>query len=128
MVTILWVIKGVLTFIFLLAGLSKLFQTKEKVIATAGKWAEDFTDVQVKFIGLAEAILAILLVVPKLLGHGYYLTSLAAFGIVVVMAGAAYTHLRRNEYPLLIINIVFLLLALFVALLTCPLMQHWDYI
>ena len=128
MTTILWVFKGVLTFVFLLAGLSKLFQTREKVIASAGKWAEDFTDSQVRIIGLIEIILAILLVVPKLLGHGYFLTSIAAFCIVVVMAGAAYTHIRRSEFFLVVVNLVFLLMALFIALLTCPLMQHWDYI
>lgn len=127
MVTVIWVFKGVLTFVFLLAGFSKLLQNKEKVIATAGKWAEEFTETQIKFIGLAEVVLALLLVVPKLLGHGYYITSLAATGIVIIMGGAAYTHLKRSEYPLLIINIVFLLMALLVALLTCPLMQHWDF-
>ncbi|MFN8259735.1 MAG: DoxX family protein [Chitinophagales bacterium] len=128
MITALWVMKGILTFVFLLAGFSKMFQTKEKVIATAGKWAEDFTETQIRLIGFAEAVLAVLLVVPKLLGHGYFLTSAAAFGLVIIMAGAAYTHFRRNEFPLLIINIVFLLMALFIAFLTCPLMQHWDYV
>jgi uncharacterized membrane protein YphA (DoxX/SURF4 family) len=128
MITVLWVFKGILTFVFLLAGFSKLFQTRDKVIASAGKWAEEFSDTQVKLIGLAEVILAIMLVVPKLLGHGYFSTSAAAFGLVLIMAGAAYTHFRRNEFPLLIINIVFLLMALFIAFLTCPLMQHWDYI
>lgn len=128
MIKTLWILKGILTLVFLLTGFGKLFQTREKVIATAGKWAEEFTDNQVKLIGAIEVILALLLVVPKLLGHGYYLTSASAFGLVIVMAGAAYTHYRRDEYFKLIVNIVFLLIALFIALLTNPIMQHWDYI
>ena len=128
MITVLWIFKGVLAFVFILAGLSKLFQTREKVIASAGKWAEDFSDNQVKLIGFAEVVLGILLVVPKLMGHGYFLTSIAAFGLVLVMAVAAYTHIRRNEYFFVVVNLVFLLMALFVAFLTCPFMQHWDYI
>lgn len=128
MITLLWVIKGILAFIFLVAGVSKVIQTRERVIASAGKWAEDFTDIQVKVIGIFEVILAVLLVVPKLMGHGYFLTSIAAFGLAFVMIGAAYTHFRRKEYTFLAINIVFMLMAFFVAFLTCPYMQHWDYI
>ncbi|HNM32438.1 MAG TPA: DoxX family protein, partial [Chitinophagales bacterium] len=67
------------------------------------------------------------LVVPKLFGHGYYLSPLAALGISVVMIGAAYTHYKRAEYALLILNIVLMLLALFVAILTLPFMQHWNF-
>lgn len=125
--TTLWIIRGILVFIFLLSGASKLFQSKEKVIATAGKWAEGYTQEQLKALGLGEMVLALLLVVPKLFGHGYYLSPLAALGISVVMIGAAYTHYKRAEYALLILNIVLMLLALFVAILTLPFMQHWNF-
>ncbi|MFN8268009.1 MAG: DoxX family protein [Chitinophagales bacterium] len=125
--TTLWIIRWILVFIFLLSGASKLFQSKEKVIATAGKWAEGYTQEQLKALGLGEMVLALLLVVPKLFGHGYYLSPLAALGISVVMIGAAYTHYKRAEYALLILNIVLMLLALFVAILTLPFMQHWNF-
>ena len=127
MVTTLWIIRGILVFIFLLSGASKLFQPKEKVIATAGKWAEDYTQEQIKALGLGEIVLALLLIIPKLFGHGYYLSPLAALGIAIVMIGAAYTHYKRKEYPLLIVNIMLMLLALFIAMLTHPIMQHWDF-
>lgn len=125
--TTLWIIRWILVFIFLLSVASKLFQSKEKVIATAGKWAEGYTQEQLKALGLGEMVLALLLVVPKLFGHGYYLSPLAALGISVVMIGAAYTHYKRAEYALLILNIVLMLLALFVAILTLPFMQHWNF-
>ena len=125
--TTLWIIRWILVFIFLLSGASKLFQSKEKVIATAGKWAEGYTQEQLKALGLGEMVLALLLVVPKLFWHGYYLSPLAALGISVVMIGAAYTHYKRAEYALLILNIVLMLLALFVAILTLPFMQHWNF-
>lgn len=128
MITILWILKGLLAFVFLMAGAAKLIQTREKVIASAGKWAEDFTDNQVKLIGAIEVILAVLLVVPKLLGHGYFLTCIAAFGMAAVMSGAAFTHLRRKEFPFVGLTVVFMIMALVVAYFTCPYMQYWEYL
>ncbi len=128
MITVLWILKGILTFVFLASGLMKVLQNREKVITSSGKWAEGFSDLEVKIIGIIEVVLALCLVVPKLLGHGYYLTSISAFGIAIVMGGAMYTHYKRAEHMFIIINLLFLLIALFIALLTCPLTQHWDYI
>ena len=39
----------------------------------------------------------------------------AAVGLVLVMVGAATTHLRRKETQLVALNVVLLALALFVA-------------
>jgi hypothetical protein len=43
------------------------------------------------------------------------LTPLAAVGLALVMAGAMATHLRRAEYWIMVGNLVYLGLALFVA-------------
>ena len=43
------------------------------------------------------------------------LTPLAALGLVVIMLGAAYTHARRKEYPMIAGNLLLLLVAAFVA-------------
>jgi hypothetical protein len=43
------------------------------------------------------------------------LTPLAASGLVVLMVGAAVTHARRGETPMIAVNVVLGLLAAFVA-------------
>jgi hypothetical protein len=58
---------------------------------------------------------AIGVVLPRLLGIAPVLTPLAAFGLVGLMIGAIVLHLRRDEPQLIVINIVLMLLALFVA-------------
>jgi len=111
----LWIVEGLLGLIFVITGSFKLFQTKEKVIASGGTWAGDFKPGVIKTIAGIELISGVLVIVPTLLGHGHYLTSIGAASIVIIMTGAIYTHIKRKEFQHAIINCVFLLMALFVA-------------
>ena len=111
----LWIVQGLLALIFVITGSFKFFQTKEKVIASGGTWAEDFKPGIIKIIAGMELISGLAVIVPKLLGHGRYLTFMGAAIIAVIMAGAIYTHIRRKEFQHAIINTVFLLMAIFVA-------------
>src|SRR4051794_38726665 len=104
--TVSWILQGVLCFVFFMAGAMKLAQTRKKVIASGGKWAEDFTGPTIKLIGAGEVLIAVGLVVPKLLGleMGATLVSFAALGAMVIMGGAFFTHLRRKETPFLAVT------------------------
>jgi uncharacterized membrane protein YphA (DoxX/SURF4 family) len=111
---VLWVIAGVLAVAFLAAGATKLTQPKEK-LATSMGWVEDFSPGAVKLIGALEVLAAIGLVLPAVLDVVPVLVPLAAIGLVVLMAGAALTHSRRKEVPLIVVNLVLLALAAVVA-------------
>jgi VIT1/CCC1 family predicted Fe2+/Mn2+ transporter len=78
-------------------------------------WVEDFSQPAVRLIGAAEVLGAIGVVLPALTGVLPWLTPLAALGLVLLMVGAALTHLRRKEYGNVAINAVLLVLAAFVA-------------
>jgi hypothetical protein len=96
--TALWGLQGLLGFAFLAAGMFKLLQPKEKLTANPKLgWANDFSAVQVKLIGLAETLGAVGLIVPRLTGILPVLTPIAAAGLVVIMIGAMATHVRRKE-------------------------------
>jgi uncharacterized membrane protein YphA (DoxX/SURF4 family) len=111
---VLWVLAGVLAAAFLVAGLTKLSQPKEK-LASSMAWVEDFSPGTVKAIGGLEVLAAIGLVVPAALDVAPVLVPLAAIGLVVLMAGAAVTHGRRREPPLIAVNLVLLGVAVVVA-------------
>src|ERR1700722_896516 len=111
----LWIVESLLGLIFVITGSFKFFQTKEKVIASGGTWAGDFKPGTIKIIAAAELISGLSVIVPRLLGHGRYLTFVGAACIALIMTGAIYTHIRRQEFKHAIINSVFLLMALFVA-------------
>jgi len=107
----LWIIASVLAVLFLLFGLLKIARPKEKLVASGIAWAEDFGPGVVKTLGALEVLAAIGLILPAVLGVAPVLVPLAALGLVVVMVGAAITHVRRKESPGLIVNVVILALA-----------------
>ena len=110
----LWVAQVLLAVAFLGAGATKLSQPKEK-LAKNMAWVEDFSQPAVRLIGALEVLGAIGVVLPALTGILPWLTPLAALGLVLLMVGAALTHLRRTEYGNVAVNAVLLVLAAFVA-------------
>ncbi|MGP3914953.1 DoxX family protein [Nonomuraea sp. 10N515B] len=113
---VLWVVSALLALVFLGAGGAKLAQSKEKLIASPNMaWAEDFPPGALKTIGALEVLGAIGLILPPALGIVAVLAPLAALGLAVTMMGAILTHARRKESQPVVINLVLLALALFVA-------------
>lgn len=112
---VLWTIAGLLAVGFLLAGVMKLTQPKEKLAQQGMAWTEDFSPGLVKLIGALEALAAIGLILPAVLDIAPVFVPLAATGLVLVMIGAAITHARRKEQQAIVINAVLLVLAAVVA-------------
>jgi len=110
----LWIVAGLLAAAFLAAGAMKLSQPREKIAASMG-WAEDFSAGTIKMIGAFEVLGAIGLILPALVGVAPVLVPLAAVGLAVIMVGAIVTHLRRKETQPVLVNVVLLALAVFVA-------------
>ncbi len=111
----LWIVAGLLAAIFLMAGMMKIRQPKEKLAEDMG-WVEHYEPRTIKLIGLLEVLGAIGLIVPAVTGIIPMLTPLAAIGIALVMVGAIARHLSRgDETQKAAMNMVFLLMALFVA-------------
>lgn len=112
---LLWVVAGLLALAFLAAGGMKLAQPKEKLAESGLGWVESFSAGAVKAIGAAEVLAALGLVLPAVTGIAPVLVPLAAVGLVLLMIGAAVTHARRGETQMIVVNVVLLLLAAFVA-------------
>ena len=112
--TVVWIVQVVLALGFLMAGAMKVTQPRAKLAPQMG-WVEDVTDAQVKGIGLVEVAAALGLVLPGATDIAPVLTPLAAAGLVIVMIGAAATHLRRHEPKFVLINASLLVLASIVA-------------
>jgi uncharacterized membrane protein YphA (DoxX/SURF4 family) len=111
---VLWIIAAVLAIAFVGAGVAKLTQPKEKLHERMA-WVEDFSPGTIKMIGALEILAAIGLILPAALDIVPVLVPLAATGLVAIMVGAALTHARRKEYPMIAVNSVLLILAAIVA-------------
>jgi uncharacterized membrane protein YphA (DoxX/SURF4 family) len=112
---VLWIVAGLLALAFLAAGGMKLTQSKEKLAASGMGWTEDFSAGMIKTIGGLEVLAAIGLILPPALKIVPVLAPLAALGLILIMIGAAITHARRKETPMIAINAVLLVLAVGVA-------------
>lgn len=113
---VLWIIAGILAAMFLTAGVLKLTQPKEKLLASNMKWVEDFSGSTVKFIGTMELLAGLGLILPAALDIVPILTPLAATGLGIIMIGAIGTHARRKEPQNVAVNVVLLALAAVVAI------------
>jgi uncharacterized membrane protein len=112
---VLWIVAGVLAAAFLASGLMKLAQPKKKIVDSGMGWAEDFRDGAVKGIGALEVLGALGLILPAVFDVATVLVPIAATGLALIMLGAAVTHARRKESQMVVVNVVLLLLAAFVA-------------
>jgi uncharacterized membrane protein YphA (DoxX/SURF4 family) len=110
----LWIVQIALAAAFVLAGVMKATQPKEKLQPNL-PWVEDFSAGTVRLIGVAELLGGIGLVLPAATGIAPGLTPIAATCLAVVMVLAATTHIRRKEPSGVAINAVLFLLAAFVA-------------
>ena len=106
----LWVAQGLLALIFLFSGGMKLV-TPLEVLTEQMRLPGLF----VRFIGAAEVLGAIGLILPGLLRIRRGLTPLAAAGLVIIMIGATVLTLATGNVASALISLVVGLLAAFVA-------------
>lgn len=111
----LWVVQGILAAGLLMAGSMKLMRSREQ-LQPKQAWVEDFSAQQVKGIGALEVLGAAGLILPGLLNVAEVLTPIAAVGLAILMAGAAWTHIRRNENANIPPPVVLMAGAIFVAI------------
>jgi uncharacterized membrane protein YphA (DoxX/SURF4 family) len=110
----LWIVAGLLALAFLLAGFMKAFRPLDSLKQRMG-WVTSVPPWFVRFIGVAEILAAIGLILPAITGIQQWLVAAAAGGLVIVMIGALVVHSGRKEWQNLGGNVVLLLLAAFIV-------------
>ena len=110
-----WIIQGILALMFLMAGIMKSTQPKDKLLKSL-PWVNDFSLLTVRFIGISEFLGAVGIVVPQLTGIYPILSPIAAIGLAVIMVLAVAHHLLKKEYKEVGFNTTLLILAVLVAL------------
>jgi hypothetical protein len=112
MTRLLWIIQGILALIFLFAGGMKLMlpvevMTAQMPVALPGLF--------LKFIGVAEVLGAVGLILPGLVRVRLGLTPLAAAGLVLIMIGATGITLAGGAVGPALMPLAVGLFAAFVA-------------
>ncbi len=110
----LWVAQTLLAAIYVMAGFMKLTQSIDALVASGMGYAGDYPELLTRFIGTAEVLGAIGIILPALTRIMPRLTPLAALGFSVIQVLAMGLHIMRGEFAVLPINLILLALSLFV--------------
>jgi uncharacterized membrane protein YphA (DoxX/SURF4 family) len=110
----LWVVQGLLGLLFTGVGVMKATQPIQALAANM-VWASEAPPALVRFIGIAELLGGLGLILPAATRILPILTPLAAAGLTVVMVLAALFHAGRAEMAAVPVPIVLGALAALVA-------------
>ncbi|WP_433501211.1 DoxX family protein [Sphaerimonospora sp. CA-214678] len=112
----LWIAAGLLAAVALTGGVTKTFVPREKLAAVrGGGWTADVGAGFVKTLGILEILAAAGLILPAALGIAPVLVPVTATCWILLMVGAAITHGRRREPMHMLLNLIYLTLAAFIA-------------
>ena len=106
----LWIVQGLLAALFLFAGVMKLIMPIEAMTADI-----KLPGLFLRFIGVAETLGALGLILPGLLGIGTALTPLAAAGLTIIMIGATVLSITMMSLLFAVPPFVVGILCVFVA-------------
>ena len=110
MTYVLWIVQALLALLFLFTGGMKLVLPLEELTAQM-----PLPGLFVRFVGLAQVLGALGLILPGLLRIRPGLTPLAAAGLVIIMIGATLVTLATMDAALALMPLVVGLLAAFVT-------------
>lgn len=113
--TFLWVLQVLLGLVFIAVGTLGLVGGRDMALKRGFGYAEDFTDIQIRLIGLAELLGGLGLILPAATGIAPILTPIAATGLAITMLGAILVHIRRKERRELVAPALFVVIAVIIA-------------
>jgi uncharacterized membrane protein YphA (DoxX/SURF4 family) len=112
---LIWVLQVMLVFVFLFSGITKSTYSKEELLAKPQIGIDGLPIVLIRFIGIAEVIGAMGLIIPMLLGIYSRIPFFSALGLGLIMVPAAIIHFIRKEYKNIILNAIIFLVCMLIA-------------
>lgn len=112
----LLVTTGLLAVVALVGGATKAFVPKQKLAAhNGGEWVDNVDDGLVKTLGGLELLAAIGLILPAVLDIAPVMVPVTAVCWILLMIGAMITHGRLRQVKFVLVNTVYLAIAVFIA-------------
>ncbi|MDP5225735.1 MULTISPECIES: DoxX family protein [Arthrobacter] len=113
LIIVTWVLSGLLALANLMAGGMKILKPHggDRPMPTLA----GYSDAQVRWIGIAEVLGALGLILPPLTGIATFLAPLAALGLALIQFLAVFAHRRHGEK--FVPNIVMMLIGIAIAVL-----------
>ena len=114
--TALWITAGLLALVALTGGITKAFVPLDKLSHHEGAaWTRGAPPAFVKTLGGLEILAAIGLILPAVTDVAPVMVPVTAVCWVALMVGAMVTHGRLGQTKLVLVNVVYVALAVFIA-------------
>lgn len=110
---LLWILQVILGIYFFVTGIVHFIVPPG--LPTPMDWMYELSPGLHYFSGSAEILAGLGLILPGITRIQTRLTPLAALGLVLVMIGAAIWHVMRGEFANIVMNLILMGLAAFVA-------------
>ena len=112
----LWIATSLLAAVALVGGASKAFVPIETLAAhDGGEWVAAADPRFVRTLGVFELLAAAGLILPAVLDIAQFMVPVTAVCWVLLMIGAMITHGRLGQAKFVMVNVVYLAIAAFVA-------------
>lgn len=111
---IIWTVQTVLALVFLLVGSAKIFMPIQE-LSSQMFFVTDVPKMLTRFIGIAEVLGGLGLILPSIFQVKPFLTPLAALGLLTIMILAIGFHIYRGEYIMIGFNMLIGAIAIYVA-------------
>lgn len=112
----LWMAAGLLALVALVGGITKTLVPQEKLAGHEGAaWTRSVSAGFVKSLGALEILAAVGLILPAVVDVAPVMVPVTAICWVALMVGAMVTHGRLGQAKLVMVNVAYLALAVFIA-------------
>ena len=94
--TFIWILQGLIAFIFLYSGINKSWLDEKTLVNKGQTGVEGLAPGLIKFIGVSEIFGAIGIILPFALNIYPVLTAISALCLGIIMIPAAIIHYKRS--------------------------------
>ncbi len=113
--TLVWILQGLVAFIFMFSGINKSIFSEQKLVSSGQTGVEGLPLPLIRFIGISEILGAIGVILPYFLSIYPILTPVSAICFAAIMVFAAWIHYQRKEYKNVFLNVALFIICLLIA-------------
>jgi len=98
------------------SGINKTFLEEKTLVEKGQTGVAGLSPALIKFVGIAEILGVIGLVLPALINFWTFLVPVSAVCLGLIMIPAALIHYRRNEMKNVVLNLAILIVCFFISM------------
>ncbi|MBA3680628.1 MAG: DoxX family protein [Bacteroidetes bacterium] len=116
----LWILQSFIALAFLYSGISKTIFSEQKLVAIGQTGVAGLPIGVIRFIGIAELLGIVGIILPLLVNIYPLLTSVSAFCLAFIMPFAMMAHYKRKEYKQIAFNLILFTICIFIGIERLP--------